>query len=434
MTSQLQHLNGIWAKCPGMATATRWLTVVLVAGVLAAPSIQGQTYTVLYNFTGTAGDGAFPRAGLALDAKGNLYGATENGGTGPCVESFHHDGCGTVFMIDTTGKETILYSFPKHLPDGQYPDAGVLRDAAGNLYGTTSAGGKLDKGTVFELRSGGKEFVFGFPNAADGTVPNGLVRGAAGNLYGTTASGGDLTCNSQNGCGTVFKLDATGVETVLYSFTGGTDGAVPSGATPGGLVIDSTGNLYGTTSQGGDPSCVVNGPGCGTVFGLDTTSKETVLHVFTGYPKDGAIPSGGLLRDQLGDLFGTTAAGGTHGYGTVFKLNANAKESILYNFTGRADGEYPDAGVLRDSASNIYGTTAAGGDHTCSVPNSSGRGCGVLFKLALDGTETVLHTFTGAPADGARPQGLIHDSAGNLYGTTYYGGANGFGTVFKITP
>lgn len=431
MTSQV-NLSWIWAKRSRVAMAAWWSVVVFVAAVLAAPSAQAQTYTVLYSFTGTDGDGAFPRAGLAMDAKGNLYGATENGGTGTCVESYRHDGCGTVFMIDPSGQETVLYSFSKKLPDGEYPDAGVLRDTAGNIYGTTSAGGKINKGTVFRVRSNGKEIGYGFPDPSNGTRPNGLVRDAAGNLYGTTAAGGDLTCNGQAGCGTVFKLDTTGAETVLYSFTGRADGAMPSGATPGGLIIDAAGNLYGTASQGGNLQCVIAGVnGCGTVFALDTTGKGMVLHTFTGYPRDGAIPSGGLLRDQLGDLFGTTVAGGAHGYGTVFKLNAQAKETILYSFFGHADGEFPNAGVVRDNAGNIYGTTSAGGEHACSVHGS--KGCGVLFKVALDGTETALHTFTGSP-DGANPQGLLHDSAGNYYGTTYYGGAFGYGTVFKITP
>lgn len=431
MRSQV-NLSWMWANRSRMATTAQWLMVVSVAALLATPSMQGQTYTVLYSFTGTNGDGAFPRAGLAMDAKGNLYGATENGGTGTCVESYRHDGCGTVFMIDPSGQETVLYSFPKKFPGGAYPDAGIMRDIDGILYGTTSAGGRINGGTVFELRSNGKELAYGFPDATGGSVPNGLSRNPAGGLFGTTAAGGDLTCNAPNGCGTVFELDPTGAETVLYTFTGGTDGSVPSGATPGGLAMDPAGNLYGTTSQGGDANCVVNGSSCGTVFALDTAGNKTVLHAFTGYPKDGALPSGGLLRDQLGDLFGTTIAGGAHGYGSVFKLNAQNKQSILYSFLGHADGQYPNAGVVRDNAGSVYGTTSAGGDHTCSVHGS--KGCGVLFKLALDGTETALHTFAGSPTDGANPQGLVHDAAGNYYGTTYYGGAFGYGTVFKITP
>ena len=265
--------------------------------------------TVLYSFTGKA-DGAFPYAVLTRDAAGNLYGTTQNGDLARCGSGI---GCGgVVFKLDTTGKETVLHRFTGKSGDGANPDAGVIRDAAGNLYGTT--------------------------------------------YYG-----GDLNCGFTGGCGTVFKLDTTGKETVLYTFTDAADGAQPFA----GVIRDAAGNLYGTTQTGGTS-------GNGTVFKLNSAGKETVLYIFTG-AADGAQPFAGVIRDAAGSLYGTTQHGGAFGLGTVFKLYPTGKETVLYSFSGGADGSTPAAALVRDAAGNLYGTTVLGGDPTC--------GCGTVFRI-----------------------------------------------------
>jgi uncharacterized repeat protein (TIGR03803 family) len=212
----------------------------------------------------------------------------------------------------------------------------------------------------------------------------------------------------------VFKVDPTGTETVLYSFTGGADGGQPSG----GVIRDRAGNLYGTTIRGG-------ALGFGVVFKLDTAGTETVLHNFGGAPADGASPYAGVILDSAGNLYGTTQLGGASGYGVVYKLNKAGKETVLHSFAGcPIDGEYPKAGVIRDPAGNLYGTTYHGG---------TSPGSGVVFRLDSTGTETVLFSFNGG--DGSEPKGgVIRNSAGNLYGTTSYGGTSNPGVVFEIQP
>jgi uncharacterized repeat protein (TIGR03803 family) len=212
----------------------------------------------------------------------------------------------------------------------------------------------------------------------------GVVRDSVGNLYGTTNYGGDLGCYSPDGCGTVFKIDRTGKESVLHAFTGASDGAFPKGA----LIRDSEGNLYGTTYEGGNESC---GPGCGVVFQLNPAGKEIILHSFTG-PPDGKWPDGqtagpGLVRDAAGNLYGTTqfggAAGGCYGdgCGTIFKLDASGHETVLYSFTGGADGSVPQDLIL-DAAGNLYGTTNFGGYSGGDCARNYYVGCGVVFKLS----------------------------------------------------
>jgi len=386
----------------------RGLTLVIMLALAAVlPAAQAQTLTVLHSFTQVK-DGGFPSGTLVNDRAGNLYGTTQFGGRG-----FHS---GTVFKLAPTGKEEPLYSFAGQA-DGGDPYAGVIRDAAGNLYGTAQSGGNftcaVGCGTVFKVDPHGRETVlYSFTGPPDGSVPvAGLVRDAQGNFYGTTVNGGDASCNNGIGCGTVFKLDASNNETVLYTFTGGADGKFPLAA----LIRDPAGNLIGTTVQGG----AVNG---GTVFKLDATGKETVLHSFTG-GGDGAAPFAGLAL--VGSNLYGTSGGGTYGYGTVFKVDKTGTETVVYSFTGGGDGGYLFAGVVSDGAGNLYGTTEGGGAFFY----------GTVFKLDKDGTETVLHSFTGG-ADGANPYGgLIRDAAGNLYGTTDIGGAPiNSGTVFKITP
>ena len=271
----------------------------------------------------------------------------------------------------------------------------------------------------------------------DGNGPfAGVIRDAAGNFYGTTSVGGDLKCNPgfmAFGCGVVFKLDRTGKETARHTFIGGADGILPIA----GLTRDAAGNLYGTNAMGGDLNCSTTG-GCGAVFKLDTTGNETVLHTFRGVP-DGANPQAGLIQDAAGNLYGTTVNGGVSDSGVVFKLSSTTRElTVLYAFSDGTDGGFPEAGLIQDAAGNLYGTTDGGGDLNCNV-NSSRPGCGVVFKLNPTTRElTVLYAFTGG-ADGGFPfAGLIRDAAGNLYGTASHGGdlncmpPIGCGVVFKL--
>jgi len=235
------------------------------------------------------------------------------------------------------------------------------------------------------------------------------VRDTAGNFYGTTAQGGAWNQ------GTVYQVNQSG-ETVLYSFTGGLDGGQPGG----GVILDSSGNLYGTTLVGGASNC-------GVVFELDASGTETVLYSFAG-GTDGCQPFASVIRDSAGNLYGTTGGGGAGNHGTVFKLAPGGAETVIYSFTEGTDGGLPEAGVIRDSAGNLYGTTNQGGDLSID-----GLGCGVVFKVDPSGTETVLHTFNSS--DGGFPvASLTADSAGNLYGTTFFGGPSNLGVVFMLAP
>ena len=329
--------------------------------------------SVLYNFTGYAySDGENPTTGLIQDVSGNIYGTTWYGGTGSCSDDGLDAGCGTVFKIDRTGKETVLYSFTDQ-PDGASPSSGVIIDSKGNLYGTTLYGGTYGYGTVFKLDTSGQETVlYSFAGGtADGGEPYaGLYRDKAGNLYGTTILGGTYFF------GTVFKVDATGHETVLYSFSNGQDGGAPAS----NLIRDAKGNFYSTTQQGGDSSCN-HGNGCGTVFKITPNGTLRTLHAFTG-GKDGAVPYHvTLILDNVGNIYGSTAYGGNSscsrqmGCGTVFKLTKAGKDVILHRFTGGADGAYPVAGVGRDAKGNVYGTASGGGNTKCD------GGCGTVWKL-----------------------------------------------------
>jgi uncharacterized repeat protein (TIGR03803 family) len=306
--------------------------------------------TVLHSFTGTGGDGAFPLAPLVRDAAGNLYGTTEDGGifTGPCGPAY---GCGIVFKITPTGKETVLHRFTGTGGHGKNPAQGLVRDSVGNLYGTTILGGAYGLGTVFKLDPAGKETVLHSFNQSngDGFAPFGgsLLRDAAGNLYGTAAGG------------TVFKLDPSETFTVLHSFFQNGDGMEPTGT----LTRDQAGNLYGATFYGGAFNF-------GTIFKIDTTNTETLLHSFSATHGDGAVPGGGLVRDRAGNLYGTTNSGGASYFGTVFKLDPSGTETILHTFSG-TDGSVPDLGLVRDSKGNLYGTTQYGGKY----------GGGVVFKV-----------------------------------------------------
>jgi uncharacterized repeat protein (TIGR03803 family) len=385
---------------------------------------QAQTETVLHSF-GAPPDGGNPEAGVILDSAGNLYGTTLAGGasggtSSVCPPVFQLDsGCGTVFKVDAAGNETVLYSFAGGT-DGKQPWAGVIQDSAGDLYGTTQLGGTHGLGVVFKVDTTGHETVLhSFAGSPDGNYPvGGLIFDSAGNLYGTTGGGGAASSNCPSGCGTVFKLDPTGNETVLYSFKSGTDGSAPYA----GVILDSAGNIYGTTLEGGISGCA-NSLTCGVVFRLDPSGNETVLYTFTG-GADGGQPWGGVTQDSEGNLYGTTATGGASGYGVVFRVDTSGHETVLHSFTGGADGSAPYAGVVLDSAGNIYGTTTSGG--------SSSEG--IVFRMDPSGNETVLYTFTGKSDGGTPIAGVVLDSEYNLYGTTYWDGATSvWGVVYKVS-
>jgi uncharacterized repeat protein (TIGR03803 family) len=406
--------------------------VLMVFGVLLGAA-WAQTESVLYSFCAQNSciDGANPLAGLVFDQEGNLYGTTNKGGA-------YNDGA--VFKLTPKGKETVLYSFcaQNNCTDGAFPYAGLVFDQEGNLYGTTFGGGAYENGTVFKLTPEGSETVlYSFcaqKGCTDGTGPEAtLVLGKGGNLYGTTQAGGAYKY------GVVFKLTPKGKEIVLYSFcaqNGCTDGDEPSS----GLVFDKERNLYGTTMIGGAyTNCNVYSDGCGTVFKLTPKGSETVLYSFCAQIgcADGRYPQAGLVFDKRRNLYGTAYEGGNsscddnNGCGVVFKLTPEGRQAVLHTFCvqkGCPDGEYPEAGLVFDQKGNLYGTTYYGGAY----------GAGVVFKLTPKGKEIVLYSFcaqNGCP-DGANPlAGLVLDQQGNLYGTTYYGGAyKDSGVVFKLTP
>ena len=305
---------------------------------------------------------------------------------------FSASAIGTAPALNT--KEVVLHNFVSP-PQGAYPAAGVIRDFAGNLYGTTNGaysdvpgGGVHNAGVVFKVDTCGNETVlYTFTGGADGSSPNGLIRDLEGNLYGTTSGGG------ASGVGVVFKVDAAGNETVLYTFTGGADGSSPNS-----LIRDSAGNLYGTTNGGGVS-------GAGVVFKVDPLAMRRCCTASRAGTMGQPLRS--FIRDLQGNLYGTTNGGGNAGAGVVFKIDTSGHETVLYTFTGGNDGAFPN-GVIRDLPGNLYGTTSNGG----------ALGAGVVFKVDTSGNETVLYTFTGGNDGGYSDAGVIRDWAGNLYGTT----------------
>jgi uncharacterized repeat protein (TIGR03803 family) len=367
-------------------------------------------FSVFYTFPGAQYSNA-PNGGLILDAAGNFYGTTGSGGSG---------GAGAVFKVDAAGRETVLHSFLGAGLIGDYPQAGVVRDAAGNLYGTTYQGGRANRGVIYKVDPIGHETVLHNFTGVDGSSPSySMTMDAAGNLYGATSTGGNSTASScPSGCGVVYKMDPAGGFTVLYTFTGEADGGLPVG----GVIVDAAGNVYGTTIVGG--SFAECGHGCGVVYKLDPAGSETVLYTFMG----GAAGSGalsGVTMDAGGNLYGT-AGSGQSCCGLVYKLDSTGNETVLHTFYGNPDGAQPSGNLILDAAGNIYGTTAIGGEG-CSF------GCGVIYKVDPAGNETVVHRFTGE-ADGASPVGVALDATGNFFGVAGTGGAGGWGTVYKVDP
>jgi len=383
-----------------------WITALILFATFAIPPgaesqctrscgepSPGSPAATLYSFSGPP-DRMNPQTDLVEDTKGNLYGTTSQGGvTGGACGSL---GCGVVFKLDTTGKETVLYSFAGEPTDGADPMAGLILDVSGNLYGTTSQGGTSNFGTVFKLDTTGKQTVlYSFTGKpTDGADPMAsLVLDAAGNLYGTTAAGSDLcyiiaslppTPATDIYCGAVFKLDTSGTEMVLHSFTGSPDGAIPDA----GLILDAAGNLYGTTSEGGAGRCYVVGTrpgsppvnlGCGSVFKLDTAGKETVLYSFSGTGLDWA-PHARLFLGESSNLYGTTSQGGitggacgNFGCGIVFELTSIGKpadfslQPASSSLTTQSGGQMSD--VITAAAQN--GPFANAVQLTCAVTGPS---------------------------------------------------------------
>jgi uncharacterized repeat protein (TIGR03803 family) len=452
--------NTLHPRPTTFAASSQFLLLVAITLTLTAGSWAASSEKVLYNFQDGA-DGAAPMSGLISDAHGNLYGTAFIGG---------EFGAGTAFRLtqDKNGSwtETTIYSFQGNLngtADGGGPAAGLVFDDAGNLYGTTTAGGDnppISDGTVFKLtptKSGEwKETILHSFNCtegkgdSDGCNPNSyLIFDKAGNLYGTTLKGGGgaFTTFCQNGCGSVFKLapnkDGSWTESLIHTFPNG-DGGTPDGQNPyAGLLLDDSGNLYGTTWVGGPDDE-------GIIFRLAPESngkwKETVLfhfHDLVNDPPDGANPYAGLIMDKAGNLYGTTRDGGgkVGGYGVVFQLTPTAKgewkEKVIHAFpTPRyRDGELLMTGVIADAAGNLYGAAPFGGGK--QEPDCGDYdGCGVVYKLSPNSngtwTETILYAFQGG-SDGGEPlpDRLLIDSKGNLFGTTFAGGL-GAGTVFEI--
>jgi len=396
-----------------LAEAARAALTLMVVFTLGAFASQ---FARAQNFTTlynfTNGtDGSSPLSGVAQDQSGNLYGTTPVGGPGGL------GGYGVVYEVDTAGSETVLHTFAGPPSDGSAPSPPLLRDGNGNLYGTAQSGGTNNLGVVYKIDTAGNETILhNFADeTTDGCIPaQGLIMDKSGDLYGTT-----ILCGASNK-GTVFKLTPNGKETLLHSFGGSPDGAFPA---YGHLLMDAKGNLYGTASEGG-----VNG--IGVVYKLTPKGKLTVLHSFPAGSEDGCYPYGTPAMDKSGNLYGTTESYPSclSNKGIVWKVNRQGVETILHRFTGGvSDGAYPYAGVVLDSKGNMYSVTTGGGANNH----------GIIYQLSKSGKLTVLHSFDDS--DGEGPIGeVLRDANGALYGTTEVGGTGngcsyyGCGTVWGV--
>lgn len=426
-------MNRLWSSINSLnyffrAVQPRLFSAIAAAVLIGSPCLLAQTLTTLYNFGARPGDGAFPQPGVVFDQAGNLYGNASIGGIGGSN--------GILFELTPPVQEgdpwteVILHKFHGN-PDGKTPESRPLLTPDGRLFATTWAGGARDMGTVFAWApapdgSRSERVLYSFGSfAGDGANPNaGLVAATDGTFYGVTQNGG------ANGRGTVFQLTPPGnprsrwIETILHSFTASGDAAFPSSE----LIMDQSGNLYGTTLLGGAQNV-------GAVFEVSPPAApgdpwtEKVLYSFHG--ADGSSPGGRLLLDSTGALYGTTSGGGTKFAGNVFKLTPSGgswTQTVLYNFSGGSlDGGSPFAGVMMDKKGRLLGTAQSGGQ---------GAG-GVVFMLeppqgSGEWIETVLHSFSGP--DGFRPSCPLVLKGGGIYGTTTQGGLFGTGTAFVLAP
>jgi uncharacterized repeat protein (TIGR03803 family) len=397
---------------------------ILTAVLLLASAARAGTEKVLYNFAGgTDGASPYDTGALIRDGAGNFYGTTYQGGS--C-------GAGTAFEVSSAGKETVLHDFCLG-GDGGYPFGGVILDSSGNVYGTTEGGGPANGGTVFELKraSNGEwsEIVLHSFIGPEGKGPfDGLIMDADGNLYGTASEGGPYVAFG----GVVFEISSSGTYSVLYNFcslSNCADGQLPLG----GLSMDENGNLYGTTSQGGTSNR-------GTVFQLSKSGSgwtETVLHSFAGGRSDGAYPlsaSPTLSTRQVGRktetvIFGVTTYGGARNKGTAFEITESItgwKLTVLHNFGTRKGGALP-YGTLVNIRGKLFGTAGSNGT-SC---------CGTVFRLTQKNhtwVETVLYNFTGSDDGGDPYSGVVADSDGNLYGVADSGGSGTWGVLYEVKP
>jgi len=407
------------ANARSKLTCGRRASAVFVLCATTATVLSAQTFVTLYSFC--CGNGEYPFAGLVQATNGDLYGTTENGGLAP------GSGAGTVFKITPGGTLTTLHSFCSEsgCADGGDPAQGLVQATNGDFYGTTGAGGANNSGTVFKITPGGTlTTLHSFcseSGCADGGDPayGALVQATHGNLYGTTALGGVASSSCKDN-GCGTVFKITPTGTLTTLYSFCSQTNCTDGAAPyGGLVQATNGDLYGTTTSDG-----ANGVGGGTVFKITPSGTLTTLYSFCSQIgcTDGAAPYGGLIQATNGDFYGTTAAGGASDYGTVFKISPNGTLTTLHSFFDTTDGAYPTAGLVQGTSGNFYGTAFEFG----------ANGYGTVFEITPRGTLTALHSFAGT--DGGNPIGvLVRDTNGNLYGTTTGGGANGGGTVFRLS-
>ena len=399
--------------------ALLWLTAI------ALPAQAQGTYSLVHTFSNVP-DGAYPNA-VMQDAQGNLYGTTDAGGN-PCSTG----SCGTIYKIDTSGNETVLFRFTG-FTQGAFPKASLVEDAEGNLYGNTQGNGYIDADSVaFKLDTKGNYTVLYDFDTVGGhgcCQDSPLAIAKDGILYGMSPYGGQENCGPQGlGCGLLYRLTQSGVNTVIHVFTG------PDGTQPeGGLVVDSDGSLYGTAIIGGKPGCSSiegYGLGCGTIYKLDPKGKFTVLHTFTG-KDDGAAPLG-IIQDSKGNLYGIALSGGNScvstrfGCGTIFKVDTTGKFSVIYRFTNAIKQPDFQSHLVIDSEGNLYGSNGIGGNNT---------NIGFIFEVTPNGDFSIIASYPNDvnPKWGIFPQGIVRDSAGNFYGTMQEGGADGVGTLFQVS-
>jgi uncharacterized repeat protein (TIGR03803 family) len=447
--------SGIYTA-PSQAGTYHVIATNATSGSQSASSIvhvvSGPSIATLLSFNHETG-GAIPWSALVWGSDGNMYGATEAGGDLSCGYMSSLSGCGTIYKSDTSGNMTTLHSFDG--TDGAYPIASLMATTTGLLYGTTIYGGSNTSqcqvpgtstaagcGTVFSFgASAGFTSILSFgpfnsPLGA-GTDAS-LTQANGGTLYGANEVGGNTSCTgtlgteSESGCGGIFSISSSNVPSPLHTFSG-SDGAYPTA----GLLLQSDGNFYGTTSGGGTLTCSsYASPGCGIVFQMSESGIIKTLHSFT--LTDGANPYSPLILGADGSMYGTTLFGGSsscsggaqwQGCGLIFKIDTAGNFQSLHSFSG-PDGAYP-TGLMQASDGYFYGTTESGGDTSCA--GRYGPGCGALFRMDSAGNVTILYAFTGK-SDGSWPEsGVIQGTDGNFYGTTAYGGLNDDGVIFRLS-
>lgn len=426
----------VYGRVSAMATGSSVITATTdgktaTTTVTVIPGAAEISY--IYSFGSNPSDAAQPNGPLLLGSDGNLYGTSRSGGTSRCHD--FPNACGTVFRISPSGEETVLHSFSDSVDEGFWPTAPLVQTADGNFYGTTAFGGEYSAGTLYKMTPDGlMTLLYSFGgSAADAMVPAALIQGNDGNFYGTSSSGGAYHCDQLpkvgNNCGTVFKVTPAGELTVLYSFGASTaDGVQPIAP----LMQANDGNFYGTTSLGGE----YDG---GTVFKITPAGVLTILYSFKSGvdvvpPPEGTAPQGSLIQASDGALYGTAVAGGLldcpGGCGTVFRITLDGAYSVLYSFRGpdAGDAAGPAPFLIQARNGNIYGTSYGGGAFGNDL-------AGVVFELTPAGSERVLYSFGPLNVNPSSPNaGVIEADDGTFYGITAYGVRGGpAGSVFKLT-